>query len=74
MLGGGPYDGHCQRRGEYTSPDVKVTEAGFYVWVAAYSGDDNNEPATHACGQVEETVTRSTPPSRRSRPPRSRAR
>jgi uncharacterized repeat protein (TIGR01451 family) len=42
--------------GEYTSPDVQVKLAGTYVWVASYSGDANNQPATHACGQTEETT------------------
>ena len=33
-----------------TSPD-----AGTYYWVASYSGDDNNEEATTACGEPGET-------------------
>ena len=36
---------------------MTVKKAGFYVWVASYSGDDNNNSATHACGQTEETTT-----------------
>ena len=55
LVGGGPYTVTVDGAGEYTSPDVKVTETGYYVWVASYSGDDNNESATHPCGQVEET-------------------
>ena len=33
-----------------------MTAVGFYTWVATYSGDANNESATHPCGQVNETV------------------
>ena len=43
--------------GSYISPAVVVTQAGTYTWVATYSGDDNNESATHACGLEPETVT-----------------
>ena len=42
--------------GTYTSQNVQVKLAGYYVWKATYSGDANNEPATHACGQTEETT------------------
>ena len=30
--------------------------AGFYTWIADYSGDANNTSATHACGLANETV------------------
>jgi uncharacterized repeat protein (TIGR01451 family) len=40
----------------YESDTATVTDFGFYTWVAVYSGDANNEPATHACGLPEETV------------------
>ena len=33
-----------------------VQTAGYYTWVATYSGDDNNESATHPCAQESETV------------------
>ena len=36
--------------------NVQVKLAGYYVWDATYSGDANNESATHACGQTEETT------------------
>lgn len=42
--------------GAYDSAAVRVTKAGYYTWVATYSGDDNNESATHACGLESETV------------------
>ena len=35
---------------------VVVTEVGFYTWVATYTGDANNKPATHDCGQAVETT------------------
>jgi uncharacterized repeat protein (TIGR01451 family) len=43
--------------GTYTTPDgVRVSQVGYYTWLASYSGDDNNESATHACGLASETV------------------
>ena len=42
--------------GSYVSPAVVVGTAGYYTWVATYSGDDDNASATHACGMVSETV------------------
>lgn len=33
-----------------TSTGVTVTTTGDYYWVASYSGDDYNNPATTACG------------------------
>ena len=42
--------------GSYDSPAVTVTAAGYYVWVASYGGDDDNESATHACGLESEVV------------------
>jgi uncharacterized repeat protein (TIGR01451 family) len=57
LVGGGPYTVPVNGPGTYTSPDVQVKLAGFYVWVASYSGDANNGSATHACGQTVETTT-----------------
>ena len=42
--------------GNYTSADVKVTDTGYYVWVASYSGDANNDPAAEGCGSATEVV------------------
>lgn len=43
--------------GSHATPDaVRVTQAGYYTWIATYSGDANNRSATHACGLASETV------------------
>ncbi|MGH8893271.1 MAG: hypothetical protein ACRDWY_08205, partial [Actinomycetes bacterium] len=42
--------------GTYTSLSTKVTAAGYYTWIATYSGDANNRSATHPCGLETETV------------------
>lgn len=42
--------------GAVTSEAFSPTQAGTYNWIAAYSGDANNEPATHACGIANEVV------------------
>ncbi|MBA2769385.1 MAG: DUF11 domain-containing protein, partial [Sporichthyaceae bacterium] len=42
--------------GTYQGPTVSVSAAGYYSWVATYSGDGANLPATHACGLPSETV------------------
>ncbi len=49
--------------GDYTSAPFTPTAPGTYRWVAAYSGDANNAPATTACGDAGETttVTQATP-------------
>ncbi len=51
--------------GNYTSASFNQTAPGTYRWVAAYSGDANNAPATTACGDAGETttVTQATPTS-----------
>ena len=36
--------------GSYSSPQYKPTQTGTYHWVAVYSGDANNNPASGACG------------------------
>lgn len=43
--------------GEYTSEVYFPTEEGVYRWVAAYSGDENNDPLTSACDDPNEQVT-----------------
>ncbi|MDQ1442176.1 MAG: hypothetical protein QOG97_2404 [Acidimicrobiaceae bacterium] len=43
--------------GSYTSGAFAPTASGSYRWVAAYSGDANNAPATTACGDAGETST-----------------
>ncbi len=49
--------------GTYTSPSLTPTPAGSYQWVASYSGDANNLPATTKCNDAKEqsTVTPATP-------------
>ncbi|MCA1684242.1 MAG: Ig-like domain repeat protein, partial [Actinobacteria bacterium] len=42
--------------GTYTSDPFVPTAAGTYRWVAAYSGDANNNPVTTACADPAETV------------------
>ncbi len=39
-----------------TSPSFTTTAPGTYRWIAAYSGDANNEPAVGECGDPDETV------------------
>jgi hypothetical protein len=43
--------------GSYPSDPFKPTKTGTYRWVAAYSGDANNNPATTACNAPGETST-----------------
>ena len=44
--------------GTYTTPTGFVpTATGTYQWVAAYSGDSNNNPASSKLGDEPETVT-----------------
>ncbi len=49
--------------GNYTSAPFTPTAVGTYRWVAAYSGDANNAPATTACGDNGETsaIAQATP-------------
>jgi hypothetical protein len=48
--------------GTYTTPMGFVPmQAGTYQWVAAYSGDANNNPVSSAFGDEPETVTPVTP-------------
>ena len=43
--------------GVYHSPFFEPQQAGTYLWVASYSGDPNNAPATTKCGDAGETLT-----------------
>ncbi|MCA1683777.1 MAG: hypothetical protein LC708_01415, partial [Actinobacteria bacterium] len=65
----GPGDATCSGTPAFVSPPVPVVGAasydsanftptipGTYRWIAAYSGDANNAPATTACGDPAETV------------------
>jgi len=45
-----PVDGD----GMYTTPQITPAYAGTYQWVAAYSGDDNNNPTSSTCDDVNE--------------------
>jgi hypothetical protein len=40
----------------YQSADFQPRHAATYLWVAAYSGDANNQPAHTTCGPARETV------------------
>ena len=73
----GPSDPACTGRPAYTSPPVTVagngsysspsfapTQPGSYAWVAEYSGDSGNAPATGACtDQSEQVVVAAAPKS-----------
>jgi len=43
--------------GTYASQPFTPTSVGSYHWVASYSGDTNNNAATGACGDPNETST-----------------
>ena len=43
--------------GTYASGTFTPTAAGTYYWIARFSGDANNNPATHACALPLETTT-----------------
>lgn len=71
----GPNDASCANTPAYTSVSVTVTgdktyssspafkpsAAGTYQWVAVYSGDTNNAPATDPCGAQNESTMVTTP-------------
>ncbi len=44
------------RNGSVRTPKVKVTEPGYYTWVAATSSDRKNKAASHRCGLAAETT------------------
>ncbi|MCA1693126.1 MAG: Ig-like domain repeat protein, partial [Actinobacteria bacterium] len=62
--------------GDYVSADFVPTAVGEYQWVAVYSGDANNAPATSPCGApnevsvvtVQPTVNITKTPDPNSRP------
>src|SRR5262249_39870495 len=48
--------------GTYTTPNGFLpTAVGTYQWVAAYSGDTNNNPVSSRLGDEPETVTPASP-------------
>jgi hypothetical protein len=49
--------------GSYTSDPFIAALPGTYLWIAGYSGDANNNPATTACNDPNETstVTKTSP-------------
>ena len=48
--------------GSYTSaPGFTPTAAGTYYWTASYSGDANNDAASGACGDANESVIVTNP-------------
>lgn len=49
--------------GSYSSGPFTPTAAGDYFWVATYSGDANNNPATSPCGAPNEKSTVSAAPT-----------
>ncbi|MEM1332122.1 MAG: LPXTG cell wall anchor domain-containing protein [Actinomycetota bacterium] len=49
--------------GEVRSASFTPTVAGTYRWVAFYSGDANNAPATGVCGDPAETVSVTVAPT-----------
>lgn len=51
VSGNGDYDSNADGGAEIFT----ATAAGDYRWVASYSGDDNNEPATGTCGDTGES-------------------
>jgi hypothetical protein len=42
--------------GSYASPAITENTPGTYQWIASYSGDANNLPATTSCNDPNETV------------------
>jgi hypothetical protein len=49
--------------GDYTSASFTPDLNGDYYWVASYSGDPRNDPATGGCGDDGETSTLKPSPS-----------
>ena len=49
--------------GDYTSDPFTATAPGTWRWIAAYSGDPNNDPKTGACDDANEStnVIKATP-------------
>ncbi|WP_209717333.1 hypothetical protein [Marmoricola sp. OAE513] len=44
------------RNGTFTTPAVKVTEPGYYVWTESFPGDTRTNAVTTPCGVAEETT------------------
>ncbi|MFJ9312655.1 Ig-like domain-containing protein [Pimelobacter simplex] len=44
------------RNGTLTTPPITVREPGYYTWVVSTTADDDNQAASHSCGQVAETT------------------
>jgi hypothetical protein len=69
----GPDDAGCDGTAVYTqtvavsggsattSPGYTTAAAGVYAWVASYSGDNNNLPATSGCTAEEVTIPKNSP-------------
>ena len=49
--------------GSYNSGNFTPTAVGTYYWTASYSGDGNNEPASTACGDANESSVVGKAPS-----------
>jgi hypothetical protein len=49
--------------GDYDSANFTPTAVGSYFWVASYSGDANNNPASTSCGDANETSVVNKAPS-----------
>ena len=45
-----------------TSPAFTPTTAGTYRWIASYTGDDSNNPATTGCGETNQVIVTPPPP------------
>ena len=43
--------------GDYGPVNYTTTATGTYYWLASYSGDSNNQSATHSCGATGEVDT-----------------
>lgn len=56
-------DATVSGNGDYTSASFTPDLNGDYYWVASYSGDAHNEPATGTCGDDGETSTLEPSPS-----------
>jgi hypothetical protein len=57
--------------GTYPSPSFAPAQAGTYYWVASYSGDTNNNPATTNCGDEPVVITKASPAIATSPSPRT---
>lgn len=53
--------GSVSAGGTATSGTIAAGGVGTYRWVAAYSGDDSNNPVTSACGDEQVVIVKATP-------------